>query len=246
MSKRTMWIIGIVAVVVVGAAFLFGPSLLKSGTQSGTGAGTGTSTTSGSGSGTSSTATVGTTKANGSTTTTASGTGKTGGSSTTMPRGDQSGAGTGSIATSGSVNPNLSKFRAFPPMAPSTQPPRAPTAPEAAGQALAPLTSAPENTISALETGKVPDGSVYTVTIQPYGMGPTMPYGSRIAIRVNKFKPLGKAPGKVPLANANMLVIADTTTGGGITKGGTYSAVLVFRSDGTKLWPILQRAKATK
>jgi hypothetical protein len=57
---------------------------------------------------------------------------------------------------------------------------------------------------------------------------------------------VGKAPVNTKIPNANWLVIPNTTEGGTVTKGGTYKATLTFRSDGSKLLPILSQASQVK
>lgn len=118
--------------------------------------------------------------------------------------------------------------------------------PAAPGQTLAPLTAAPEPTVAAIKTGLTPDGAAYAITMRPYGIGPDSMFGSRLVIRVDSAKPMGSAPALPLLLNANVLALADTANGGGVTKGGTYTAILTFRSDGTKLLPVLSQAKLSK
>jgi hypothetical protein len=70
--------------------------------------------------------------------------------------------------------------------------------------------------------------------------------GSRLVIRVDSATPVNKAPADGKIANVNMLVLVDTTHAGTVTKGGTYTATLTFRDDGTKLLPILSDVSAAK
>lgn len=118
------------------------------------------------------------------------------------------------------------------------------TSPLPKGEKLPPLTEAPADSISALKLGLVPDGSRYFITMRPYGIGPDMVLGSRVAIRVDASTPMGSSPALKGIVNANLLVLVDTSHGGTVALGGTYTAVLTFRSDGTKLLPILSGVKA--
>ena len=82
--------------------------------------------------------------------------------------------------------------------------------------------------------------------MRPYGIGPSIVFGSRLAIRVDSAKPVGNAPANNQIVDANVLALVDTTNGGTVTKGGTYTATLIFRSDGTKLLPVLSKVAAAK
>ncbi len=240
MSKKWMTIAGIVALVVVALGAVLFLTSRQTPVQPASNTGVASSTaTSGPSSGSSSTGSSSTSGAGAVTS------GKQEQGST--PRGSASGTAPSSSKTGGvATNPALSPLRVFPPLPDSHLPAQAANAPAAAGQTLAPLTSAPSDTISALKIGLVPDGAVYNITMRPYGIGPSIALGSRIAIRVDSSTPVRGAPAKPPVANANWLVIVDTTHGGTVTKGGTYTAVLVFRSDGTKMLPIIERVKAAK
>jgi hypothetical protein len=141
-------------------------------------------------------------------------------------------------ATNGGQNAPTSKIGPFPPLPDPKLPPVSPTAPAAPGSTLAPLIEAPKDTISALNTGLIPDNTKYLVVMRPYGIGPSTVMGSRLAIRVDKTDPKSKF-----ISNVNLLVVADTAHGGTVTKGGTYNATITFVSDGTKLVPILSLAK---
>jgi hypothetical protein len=120
------------------------------------------------------------------------------------------------------------------------------TAPAPVGQALAPLSDAPGSTISALKLGAVADGATYAIRMRPYGIGPSSTLGSRLVIRVDAATPGNKTSTTNRITNANVLALVDTTHGGTVTKGGTYSATLTFRSDGTKMLPVLSRATLAK
>jgi len=126
-------------------------------------------------------------------------------------------------------------------------PAKAPNTPAAEGKALVILTSAPDPTISALGSGSVPDGSQYTIRMQPLGLGPGEApdsiIGPRLVILVESAKPIGSAPEYGKIVKANVLVRDEGAT---VTKGGTYTATLTFRSDGTKLIPILSQASVVK
>jgi hypothetical protein len=113
--------------------------------------------------------------------------------------------------------------------------------PLASGQDLAPLAEAPADTISGLKLDELPDGATYEIVMRPYGIGPDSLFGSRIAIRIDSATPLMGAPKYDTIVNANLLVVVDTDNGGTVEKGGTYTARLTFRSDGTKLLPILTK-----
>jgi hypothetical protein len=143
-------------------------------------------------------------------------------------------------------NATLAALRAFPPLPDPHLPAVDPSAPAATGETLAPLKTAPPSTTSALKLGTVPDGASYTVVLRPYGIGPSIALGSRLAVRVDSAKPLLGAPVNSQIVNSNVLVLVDTTHGGTITKGGTYTVRVTFRSDGTKLLPIMSYAKASK
>jgi hypothetical protein len=129
-------------------------------------------------------------------------------------------------------------LKAYPKL-PAAKTTAAPGAPIAAGQPLPNLTAAPSNTISAVKTGVVQQGAQYKVTVRPLGIGPDLPFGSRIVVKVDSAQRVGIAPTKSPIANANVLVLVDTTHGGTISKGGTYTATITFLTDGTKLLPVM-------
>jgi|GEM_PF-3154708 len=123
-------------------------------------------------------------------------------------------------------------------------PAKALTSPERAGEPLAPITEAPDPTISALKIGILPEGATYQIVTRPYGIGPDSPFGTRLVLRVDSAKPLGGTPANKRIAPANLLVVVDTTRGGAMTKGGTYTAILSFRSDGSKLLPVIRGVEA--
>ena len=125
-------------------------------------------------------------------------------------------------------------------------PARTVTTPLPLGETLPPLTEAPDQTISGLKSGMIPEGSAYKITMRPYGIGPEIIFGSRVAIRVDSAEPLGSAPPNDQIVNANVLALVNTTDGGSVSKGGTYTATLIFRSDGTKLLPVLSKVAAAK
>jgi hypothetical protein len=192
-----------------------------------------------------STTTSGTT---GSTTTTGSATAtgtatKPGGSTsstTTAPGGNGSGT------SAPDTNPALSPLRPYPRLPDPGLPARVMTSPAADGEKLAEVAEELESTISALKLGKVPDGSRYQITMRPYGIGPSIALGSRLVIRVSSASPMASAPELDRIGNANVLALADTTHGGDVTTGGTYTAYLTFRSDGSKLIPILSNAELAR
>jgi len=229
MSKKWMAIAGValVAVVLVVALLLLNRNSSSSITPNSNAA---SSSTSGTTSSTTSTGT-GTTQGQSATTTAGMTTG-TNPSKTTA-----SGAGTGS--TTGGLKP-------FPQLPTPKIAAAAPTSPIAAGQTLPPLTEAPSNTISGLKLGEVPTGATYTIVMRPYGIGPSIVLGSRLAVRVDSVKPVGGAPANSHMANANVLVLMDTTLGGTVTKGGTYTATVRFLSDGSKLLPVMSHATLAK
>ena len=155
----------------------------------------------------------------------------------------------GTTATSTSkktpgTNSSLPALKPFPTMPESKLAGRKASSPAAAGKTLAPLTQAPPLTIAALKPGLVPDGAQYQITMRPYGIGPAIAFGSRVAIRVDSITPVASAPTNSHFANGNFLVVVNTTDGGTVTKGGTYAATLTFRSDGSKLLPILSKVTA--
>ena len=163
------------------------------------------------------------------------------------------GKGTKNSTTTSSTTPPLSGTMGgtvviigepFPAVPQSKAPAVTVTSPVAKGTVLAPLTEAPEPTISGLALDTVPAGSEYQIRMRPYGIGPSVFYGSRICIRVDSATPKNGAPDTKAIDNANLLVVMDTNHGGTVTKGGTYTAKLVFLSDGTKLLPVLSEAKA--
>jgi hypothetical protein len=152
----------------------------------------------------------------------------------------------GTAPTTSGVNPALSPLKPFPPLPDPNVPARTVTTPEAAGKILAPLTDAPDPTISGLKLGSVPDGARYEIRMRPYGIGPSLILGSRLAILVVSATPAHGTPVHKGIVNANILALVDTTHGGAVTKGGTYTARLTFRSDGSKLIPIMSDVKAAK
>jgi hypothetical protein len=117
------------------------------------------------------------------------------------------------------------------------------TSPAAVGQTLPPLIAAPKPTLYALKTGQIFSRSTYDIVMRPYGRGPSSVWGSGLVIKVDSATPVGATHVYKKIIGANILVIVDTNDGGTVTKGGTYSAVLTWRSDGTKLLPILSKAK---
>lgn len=171
-------------------------------------------------------------------TTTASGGSTTGSltSSSTTPQYPSGQTSSGNNAKGG--------IKVYPPLPNPNLPPKAPKAAAPVGATLAPLTESPANTIAAVQIGKIPEGSAYSIVMKPYGIGPPNSFGSRIAIRIVSVKPIGRAPSFAPLKNANVLVVADTTNGGSVTRGGTYAATLTFLSDHSQLLPVLSTAKA--
>jgi hypothetical protein len=174
------------------------------------------------------------------------GTGSGGTGSGGTASGGTGSGGTGSGGTaSGGTGSDLPPLQPFPRMDEPTIPAETLSSPSAPGKTLPPLTAAPDPTLVALKLAAVPDGSQYTITMRPYGFGPSSLWGSGIAIRVDSAKPIGKAPANSDIANANLLVLVDTNNGGAVTQGGTYTAKLTLRSDGTKLLPIMSEAKAT-
>jgi len=120
------------------------------------------------------------------------------------------------------------------------------TSPANSGQTLAPLLEAPASTIYALKLGEVFSRGQYTIVMRPYGLGPDSIWGSGLVIRVDSAKPVGSEPVNNKIVNANLLVTPDTTNGGTVTKGGTYAATITFRSDGSKLLPILSQVTLVK
>lgn len=140
----------------------------------------------------------------------------------------------------GSVTGDLRPFEPLPDPKIKAKPAKTP---EPKGEKLAPLTSAPANTLSGLKLDMIPDGSRYTIVMRPYGIGPDMLLGSRLVIHVDSATPVGSAPVLSQIVDANVLALADTGNGGSVTRGGTYNATLTFRSDGSKMLPILSNAK---
>lgn len=143
------------------------------------------------------------------------------------------------------ANPGaLSALKPFPKTADPGIPAVKASAPAAEGKTLAPLLEAPADTISALKLGLVPDGTRYDIEMRPYGIGPDIALGSRLAIRVDSMTSVGGAPTLSQLVNANVLVLMDTTHDGAVSKGGAYTAKLTFRSDGAQLLPIISEVVA--
>ena len=236
MSRKWMFIAGVVilaVVLVVAAVLVMKPHTTPQSGVSTTGNGSSTSSVSAS-SGTIASHVGSATATTGSTST---GT-KTGTIPNTIPGGIP-----GSTSTGSPTSQALAPLKVFPPMPKSTLPPHAATSPAAPGSTLAPLSTAPTATVAALKLGLVPDGSQYAITMRPYGIGPSIVFGTRMVVLVDSTRPLSGAPTNSHLNNANMLVVLDTTHGGSLTKGGTYTATLTFRSDGSKLLPILSNAK---
>jgi len=225
MSKKSMVIAGVAALVVVVVAvavlMMSGKSLSPNTIFTGSGSNTTSNTTSG----TTSVSTSGT---------------------ATKP--NSTGKATPSKNTTAVVDnkPPAGALTPFPKIPDPGVPAQAPKAPAVEGKTLAPLTSAPDPTISGLGFGTIPEGSQYTIRMQPLGLGPDSVYGSGLVMLVESAKPVGSAPENSKIINANVLAIVDTTQGGTVTKGGTYTATLTFRSDGTKLLPILSQASVVK
>ena len=225
MSKKTMITIGAIALVAVAVVAAF--ALTSNDTP-----GSDTSNSTGSGSTNVSTTSTGTSAPG----TTATGTASTNTTSGNKPGSTTSGAQSGSGSTTA--------LKPFPPLPASDAPAQKPANTAAPGAALVPLTEAPSDTISALKVGTIPDGAHYTIVMRPYGIGPSVLMGSRVAIRVDKSTPVGNSPVENSMSNSNVLVVVNTTDGGTVTKGGTYTATLTFRSDGSKMLPILSNVKA--
>ena len=241
MSKKWMIIAGVAALAVVliaAALFLlpgspYSPTALNIGSKANSGS---TTTSAGTNGGSSTSANGGGSKTSGN---------SGGGTGSRGTDGGSAANNTGGSSTSSSnSSKTLPPLTAFPPIADPGVPPEAPSTPVAKGHKLAPLTAAPDPTISALKLGLVPDGSAYQITMRPYGFGPTHTLGSRLAIRVDAATPLSGAPALARIVNANALALANTKDGGTVTEGGTYTATLTFRSDGTMLLPILSKATA--
>jgi cytoskeletal protein RodZ len=170
-------------------------------------------------------------------------------SSTTKPGGTATSTASTSDGSNGTVsdtNPALSPLIPYPKLPDPGLPARTMTSPAANGAKLAPVAEAPDPTISGLKLGQVPDGSRYQITMRPYGIGPSIALGSRLVIRVTSAKPMAPAPKLDVIANANVLALVDTTHGGKVTTGGTYTAYLTFRSDETKLLPIISNVALAK
>jgi hypothetical protein len=124
------------------------------------------------------------------------------------------------------------------------------TSPAAPGEKLPRVASdisVPTPTWSAAEIGRVPDGSSYTIEMRPYGIGPEFGgMGSGLVILIDSATPLAGAPAYNVLAHANWRVLVNTLDNGTVSTGGKYTAKLTFRSDGSKLLPILSNVKAAK
>ncbi len=229
MSKNRMSSVGVTALVAValGSSLLLTACKASSSTAPGPGSTSGTAT--------SSVAASGLAGQLGETTTgTLSATATANGAN-----GSSAGGGNAPTITNGT-------FKPFPPLPESKLPAITPNSPAAPGATLAPLKSAPNPTIVALESGTTPEGAQYKITMRPYGIGPDIIFGSRIAIRVDSATPIKSAPKNDKIEDANLLVVANTNDGGDVTKGGSYTAVLTFRSDGEKMLPILSLARLEK
>jgi hypothetical protein len=226
MSKKSMILAGVAALAIVAvAAALFVTSRKPS---SPTGPTTGAPSTT-----TSSTA--------GATTS-----GTVEGQSTSATSTDSGGASSQGTKGGTTTDPNAGPLKPFPHLPDPGIAAESRTAPAAPGETLPPLTEAPSKTVYALALGKVFSRGQYTIVMRPYGLGPDSMWGSGLVIRVDSAKPVGKAPANIGIANSDLLVIPNTTDGGTVTKGGTYKATLTFRSDGTKLLPILSKASLVK
>lgn len=223
MSKKWMLVVG--GVIVVAAALVGGQMLLSRNSSAPNPAGPSSVATATSGSASASGSPSATSGSSSSYTATAG---------ILPPKGGKS---------TGSANATLQPFPAMP--APKL-PARKVTEPVAAGQPLAPLSDAPGITISALKLGTMPNGSAYAIRMRPYGIGPSSSLGSRLVIRVDSAKPIGKAPANSKIVRANVIALVDTRHGGTVTKGGVYSATLAFHSDGTKLLPVISQVRAVK
>ncbi|MDR3686227.1 MAG: hypothetical protein P4L93_04635 [Coriobacteriia bacterium] len=235
MSKKSMIIAGVVALVVVVIAAVW--LLMPRGSSR---APLAPSTSTASSSGASTMPTAGSSTTPGTTSTTSTSIGTTTGQATTQPT---SGKSPSDAATNGR-GVSTDALTVYPKLPASGLQAVAPGAPIAAGQPLPPLKAAPANTISAVKTGVVQQGAQYKIVMRPLGIGPDAIYGSRLAVHVDSAQRVGIAPKKSPITNANVLVLVDTTHGGTVTKGGTYKATITFLSDGTKLIPVMTLASA--
>lgn len=230
MSKKSMVISGLVAVaaIIIIAVVVFVGSSKSPAPDSTPGAATTT------GQATTITADTATSTLS---TTEATATSGTKGSSATAGKGGKSSSGSKTAAASDEA------LTPFPRMDDPGLPAKALTSPEQAGEPLAPIITAPDPTISALKIGILPEGATYQIVMRPYGIGPDSPFGTRLVLRVDSAKPLGDAPANKRIAPANLLAVVDTTRGGAVTEGGTYTAILSFRSDGSKLLPVIRGVK---
>lgn len=157
-----------------------------------------------------------------------------------------SAAGTRTAQPMGTTGAKKGDLGPFPPMPTSSLPPRKLTAPARSGEALSPLSDAPDATISALKVGTLPNGSTYSIRMRPYGFGPASSSGSRVVIRIDSAEPVRGAPKSGDLAGTNVIALIDTTHSGTVLAGGAFSATLSFRSDGKMLYPVLSEVRSAK
>lgn len=134
-------------------------------------------------------------------------------------------------------------LRPFPPLPDTGLPAVTKTVPASPGETLAPLAVEPKPVLGALKPTELFSRASFNIVMRPYGFGPGSIWGSGIVIRVDSATPVGKTPKYTKIVGANILAIAATTDGGVVVNGGTYNAVLTFRSDGKMLLPILSQAK---
>lgn len=122
----------------------------------------------------------------------------------------------------------------------STQPTR-PVAVATPGAALAPLSGPPEGTMAMLETSTVDADATYAVTFSPFGYGPGQA-GSSLVVRIETATPQNASARGFDMGGRNVLA---TLAGGDtdVAKGGVYSGVLGFRTQGNLLSPVLRDIK---
>lgn len=148
-------------------------------------------------------------------------------------------------ATSSTAGPSATPSGVLPPLPPYQRDlaPVAPTEPAKADQPLPPLSSAPPGLISGYTEKVVEDGTAFKILFRPWGMGPNDTMGRTVAATVYDVTPLGDAGLAGLLKRKNILLVMDASDGGTVSRGGTYRAILTFRSGKQGRVPVISKVE---
>ncbi|MDR3686817.1 MAG: hypothetical protein P4L93_07685 [Coriobacteriia bacterium] len=107
----------------------------------------------------------------------------------------------------------------------------APSQPAAAGAALKMLPAPPKATVGGFNTQYLKPGSRFSVTVEPYGLGPAQGSYQTVVVRIVSAKGLNGAKGAEKLVGTNALALIGPSRTGAFTTGGRVSAVLTLQPD---------------